>query len=216
MSRAALPPPLHPNPPRAADLLLDGLSLIFTEGRAAATPVLQRATARFAASDVPVEQVLRWGWLATAAAVYLWDFDSCHAIATRGVEYGRRSGALEVLVVSVNVLGQAVALSGEFAKSEQLIAEAIGIRDATGTRVGPYGALVLSALRGNEAQAAALIDDTIRDASAGGQGTAVQYAHWANAVLMNGLGRYDAAKPAAVAASDDTPELFVSMWALAS
>ncbi len=31
---------------------------------------------------------------------------------------------------------------------------------------------------------------------------------------MNGLGRYDEAIPAAVAASDDTPELFVSMWAL--
>ncbi len=150
--------------------------MVFTGGRAAASPVLERATASFADSDVPVEQVLRWGWLATAAAVYLWDFDSCLAIATRGVEYGRRSGALEVLVVSVNVLGQAVALAGEFAKSEQLIAEANAIRDATGTRVGPYSALVLSALRGNALKAAALIEGTIRDATAGGQGTAVQYA----------------------------------------
>ncbi len=214
VSRAALTAPASPDPPRAADLLLEGLSLIFTAGRAAATPVLQRATARFGATDVPLEQVLRWGWLATAAAVYLWDFDSCRAIATRGVEFGRRSGALEVLVVSANVLGQAVALAGEFAKSEQLIAEANAIRDATGTRVGPYSALVLSALRGNALKAAALIDGTIRDATAGGQGTAVQYAHWANAVVMNGLGRYDEAIPAAVAASDDTPELFVSMWAL--
>ncbi len=214
VSHAAQAAPASPNPPRAADLLLDGLSLIFTEGRAAATPVIQRAITDFAADDVPVEQVLRWGWLATAAAVYVWDFDSCLAIASRGVEYGRRSGALEVLVVSVNVLGQAVALSGDFSQAEKLIAEANAIRDATGTRVGPYGALVLSALRGNEAQAAPLIDGSIRDASAGGQGTAVQYANWANAVLMNGLGRYDEAIRAATAASDDTPELFVATWAL--
>ncbi len=31
---------------------------------------------------------------------------------------------------------------------------------------------------------------------------------------MNGLGRYDAALESAAAAADDTPELFVSAWAL--
>ena len=46
-----------------------------------------------------------------------------------------------------------------------------------------------------------------------GQGTAVQYAHWARSVLLNGLGRYDEALSAAQDASDDTPELFVSVWA---
>jgi DNA-binding CsgD family transcriptional regulator len=51
-------------------------------------------------------------------------------------------------------------------------------------------------------------------ATAGGQGTAVQYAHWANAVLMNGLGRYEEALAAAVEATGGTPELFVAMWAL--
>jgi len=42
----------------------------------------------------------------------------------------------------------------------------------------------------------------------------VQYAQWARAVVMNGLGRYEEALAAAVEASDDTPELFVSMWSL--
>ena len=32
---------------------------------------------------------------------------------------------------------------------------------------------------------------------------------------MNGLGRYEEALAAAVAASEDTPELFVAAWALA-
>jgi DNA-binding CsgD family transcriptional regulator len=200
--------------PRPSDLLLDGFSLVFTAGRDAAAPLLERAATAFAGTEVSVEEVLRWGWLATAAAVYLWDFDTCLAVATRGVELARDSGALEVLAVSVNVLTQAVALSGEFATASMLIAEADAVREATGTRVGPYGALVLAGLRGHESDVAELIDPAIADATRGGQGTAVQYARWAQATVMNGLGRYEEAATAAVLASDDTPELFVSMWSL--
>jgi DNA-binding NarL/FixJ family response regulator len=152
--------------------------------------------------------------LATAAAVYLWDFDTCLAVATRGAALARESGALEVLAVSVNVLTQAVALSGDFDSAALLIAEADAVTEATGTRVGPYGALVLAALRGHESEAAELITATIEHATRGGQGTAVQYAHWAKAVVMNGHGRYAEALQAAIEASDDTPELFVSMWSL--
>ena len=58
-----------------------------------------------------------------------------------------------------------------------------------------------------------MIDSTIAQCTAGGQGTAVQYAHWARSALLNGLGRPDEALAAAAEASDDTPELFVSVWA---
>jgi len=58
-----------------------------------------------------------------------------------------------------------------------------------------------------------LIEPTIEDFSAEGQGTAVQYARWARSVLLNGLGRYREAMASAQEASDDTPELFVSVWA---
>src|SRR5205085_4001000 len=95
-----------------------------------------------------------------------------------------------------------------------LIAEADTVREATGTRVAPYGALVLAAYRGREAEATPLIEATIREAAAGGQGTAVQYANWAHAVVLNGHGHYAEALEAASAASEDTPELFVSAWAL--
>jgi ATP/maltotriose-dependent transcriptional regulator MalT len=206
------PEPEHP--PRPCDLLLDGFARVFTEGRPAAAPVLQRAATAFAGDEVSVEEVLRWGWLATAAAVFVWDYDTCLAVSTRGVALAREAGALEVLVVAVNVLGQAAALGGDFATATLLIAEADAVTEATGTRVAPYGALVLAALRGEEPQASRLIGATIKDATLGGQGTAVQYAYWAKAVVMNGLGRYEEALAAAVAASDDTPELFVSMWTL--
>ena len=198
---------------RPSDLLLDGFSLVFTDGRSAATPVLQRAVAGFAGEAATAEEMLRWGWLATAAAVEVWDFDSCLAIATRGVRVARDSGALAFLTVAVNVLTQAVTLGGDFEEGAQLIAEADAAREATGTQVAPYGALVLAGLRGRES-ALSLIDGTIRDASAGGQGTAVQYARWAHAMLLNGVGRYHEALEPARDASEDTPELFVSDWAL--
>ena len=40
------------------------------------------------------------------------------------------------------------------------------------------------------------------------------YAHWAAAVLYNGLGRYADALAAARQASQDTPALFMAVWAL--
>ena len=38
-----------------------------------------------------------------------------------------------------------------------------------------------------------LIDATVANATAEGQGTAVQYAHWAKSVVLNAAGRYDEA-----------------------
>jgi DNA-binding CsgD family transcriptional regulator len=214
VSREARHAPRPAGEPRPSDLLLDGFALLFTDGRAEAAPVLQRAATGFASSEASLEEVLRWGWVATAAAVTVWDFETCLAIADHEVEVARDSGALAVLAVGLNVFAQAVALSGEFGKASLLIAEADAVTEATGTGVLPYGALVLAGLRGREAEASALIDATIAEAAAAGQGTAVQYARWASAILLNGLGRYDEALAAARDASDDAPELFVSAWAL--
>ena len=198
---------------RPSDVLLDGFSLAFTDGRSAAAPVLERAAIGYAGEDVSVEEALRWGWLATAAAVMVWDYDTCLEVATRGVQLAREAGALAVLAVSVNVMAQAVALGGDFGRAKLLVAEADNVTEATGARVAPYGALVLGGLQGRDAHASSLIDATIDEFTAGGQGTAVQYARWARSVLLNGLGRYREAMAAAKEASDDTPELFVSVWA---
>jgi ATP/maltotriose-dependent transcriptional regulator MalT len=114
----------------------------------------------------------------------------------------------------VNILGQVVAMGGDFAKAASLVAEAEAVNEATGAQVMPYAALVLAAFRGQDAEADSLIQRTITEATAGGQGTAVQEAHWAAAVVANADGRYEAALDAAKVASDDTPELVVSAWAL--
>jgi DNA-binding CsgD family transcriptional regulator len=213
VSREARAAPTPTEDSRPSDLLLDGFAIAFTDGRAPAAPVLGQAAAGFAASDVSSEEVLRWGWLATAAAVMVWDYETCLAVSTRGVEVAREAGALTVLAVSVNVMAQAVVLGGDFGRATALIAEADSVTDATGALVAPYGALVLAGLQGRAAEADGLIDATIEECTAGGQGTAVQYARWARSLLLNGLGRYEEAVAAAQEASDDTPELFVSVWA---
>ena len=206
--------PQAAEPARPSDLLLDGFSRLLTDGRRAATPFLQRASAGFAAENAPVEEVLRWGWLATVGAAVVWDYESCVAIGSRAVQLARDMGALTVLAVALNILTEAVAMGGEFGWAERLIAEAGAVTEATGTQVLQYGALFLRAFQGREADVSRLSEVTVRDATAGGQGTAIEFVDHARAVILNGLGRYREALRPAQDAADATPELVVAGWGL--
>ena len=57
--------------------------------------------------------------------------------------------------------------------------------------------LLLLAWRGHEAPALHAIESSLRDATARGEGRAIGLAHYATAVLYNGLGRYEDALAAA-------------------
>jgi DNA-binding CsgD family transcriptional regulator len=208
----ALPPPARP--PRLADLILDGLTQVVTGGPAAAAPTLRQAISAFAGADISIEEALRWGWLAQAAASALWDDDAWRAMLLRQVRLARDAGALDQLPIMLGALGTAVAWSGDFTEAASLIAEADAVCEATGSRAAPFAAMMLASLRGRDAEAAALIQDTIAQATAGGQGIAVAYAHWVAAILHNGLGRYEDALVPARQASEDTSALHISMWAL--
>jgi len=208
----ALPPPV--GTPRPVDLLLDGLALLILEGRAAAAATLLRAGRAFASDDISVEDCLRWGYLATAASNAVWDDDSTRAMSARQAQVVRDVGALAQLPVPLAALGTVTAWSGDFAGAAVLDAEADSVAAATGSHMAPYTTLRLLALRGREAEASALIANTIEQAAAGGQGMAATNAYWAAAVLHNGLGRYEEAASAARHATSNTFEPFVSMWAL--
>ena len=206
------PPPAQP--PYPSDLLLDGLALLISEGRTAAAPTLRRAVMAFRGEGMSVKKGLQWGVLASTAAVEIWDFESWDALISRQMELARDAGALAPLSIALNGEGIVVAWCGDLAAAARVIVEADAVTEATGTRIAPYGAMLLAALRGRKAEAWALIEAAIKDAAAGGEGLAVQFAHWATAVLYNGLGRYEDALAAAQQASDVTPELFISVWAL--
>src|SRR5208282_1328205 len=100
------------------------------------------------------------------------------------------------------------------AAAAALIAETDAVCAVTGAHSAPFTAMLMASLRGDHAAAAPLIEATIADAAATGQGIAATYAHWAAAILNNGLGRYQEAMAAAHYASQETPTLYMSMWAL--
>jgi DNA-binding CsgD family transcriptional regulator len=206
----ALPAPRRQ--PRPLDLLLDGFALLATDGYQAATPALQRAARALA--NLPVEDVLRWGFTATGASTATWDCEGFCAIAARNVQLVRDSGALAQLPLHLSSLGIARVWIGDFAGAASLIAEAESVAAATGSRSIPTAALRLRALQGREAETTALIAAIIQQAEEWGHGIAVTIAHWAAAVLYNGLGRYDEAASAARQATTNTFEPWVSMWAL--
>ena len=211
ISRAirALPPP--PGPPRPLDLLLDGLALLTLEGRTAGTPRLQQAAK--ALLEISVEDVLRWGWMATAASDAVWDNEDMLATAARMLQLVRDAGALAQLPIHLSAVALARAWIGDFAGAASLVAEIDSVVAATGSRMAPGAALRLRSLQGREAETSALIASTIEHAAAGGH-TIALYAHWAAAVLYNGLARYQEAAESARQATSSPFEVFVSVRAL--
>jgi DNA-binding CsgD family transcriptional regulator len=205
----ALPPP--PGPPHPLDLLLDGLALLTIEGRAAGTPTLQQAAK--ALLEISVEDVLRWGWMATAASDAVWDSEGMLATATRALQLVRAAGALAQLPIYLSAVALARAWIGDFAGAASLVAEIDSVVAATGSRFVPGAALRLRSLQGREAETSALIASTIQHAAAGGHAMGL-YAHWAAAVLYNGLARYQEATESARAATSSPFEVFVSVRAL--
>jgi DNA-binding CsgD family transcriptional regulator len=214
VSRAAKAAPKAQRPVAPSDLLLDGLATLIIDGRAAAASPLRRAVDAFRDEEISVQKGLQWAVLASTASVILWDFDSWEAIVTGQADRARAAGAYALLSIALHGQGLVVTWSGNFEAAATIIAEAAAVTEATGTRIAPYGAVLLAAFRGREAEAAAVIETTIEHANAGGEGLGIQFARWARAVLYNGLGRYNDALAAARLASDDTPQLFLAAWAL--
>jgi DNA-binding CsgD family transcriptional regulator len=207
-------PPTNGNP-RPVELLLDGLALLTTDGHVAALSSLQRAANEL--THIPLNDVLRWGWMATEASCLVWDLEGTREIAARQVQLIRDAGALAQLPLHLWQLGVATASLGDFAGAASLVAESDSVAAATGSQIAPYAALRLAALRGTEAQCSALIASAVEHAKVRGQGTAAIDAHWAAAVLNNGLGRYEEAKSAARQATTApglSPTVHSGLWAL--
>jgi DNA-binding CsgD family transcriptional regulator len=215
VSRAARLAPPSTRPSEPFDLLLDGLALLITDGRAAAAPALRRASRAFVAAETPAENSFRWTALPPIPAYVLWDDESWYAINALQLGLAREAGALARVPMGL-VTGAVIdAWSGEFAKAAEATAEADAIVAATGTGLAPYAAMLLAALQGRAPDGLTLIESAITEAGAVGQGFAVQWGEFVKAILFNGLGRYGEALVAARRASEDTLELFISSWALA-
>jgi DNA-binding CsgD family transcriptional regulator len=198
----ALPPPDQASGP--LDLLLEGLARLVTEGPAAAAPALRQAVSAFASADIPMSDRLQFGPMAQGAAIALWNEEGQRAILIRQIQLARTVGALDQLPIDLVALAIDDAWRGDFADASSLIAECDAVCEATGgSSVAPFAALFLGGLRGDEAKLVPLIQAILAAAEAGGYGGVVTGAHWAAAVLHNGLGRYADALTAAEKATRD-------------
>src|SRR5258708_6897609 len=208
---SAAPPRLHA--PGASDLLLDGLAAHYNEGYTAAVPILRRALIAF--GGMPADQELRWLSLAFTAAMHIWDDDRAEVLSKRYVERARKVGALIELPLALSRRVYVLLFAGELTAAAALVEEVQAATEATGTNFTPYAAMGLAALRGDEAEASALIEATVKDVPSRGEGLGITAAERANAVLNNGLGRYQKALAAAQRATTNDRELGFSNWALA-
>lgn len=195
------------------DLLLHGMSVLMTEGREAAAPALRRALGEFLVEDLPVDRGMRWSVIASCAALELWDFESRNRITTRQLQLAREAGALTPLAFGLNGSAITMALTGQFEAALRLCAEADAVNQAIGSRVPPFGAMLLAALRGRESAGFTLLEEATRRAGASGSGFGLQWAQWTGAMFLNGLRRYDEALDAAQRAWDAWPDWFVSIFA---
>jgi tetratricopeptide (TPR) repeat protein len=215
VAEAARAAPPSPRPARAPDLLLDGLAVLMTQGFAAGAPLLKRAVAAFRGIDVSTEEELRWLWLACHAAGLVWDYESWDVLSARLVKVSHEAGALTALPIAYNTRAGVHLFAGDFAHAASVVAEAESVTAATGSSIAPYGALALAALRGREAAAAVQIEIGATDVQRRGEGEGLSLSQWANAVLYNGLGRYEQALTAAQQACEDSRVQWFSNWAIA-
>jgi DNA-binding CsgD family transcriptional regulator len=200
--------------PRAADLLLDGLVLLITEGRAAGTPVLERALSGFRSEHLSGDESTRWLWLACQAAALLWDDETWDLLSARHVQLARDAGALTVLPLALCSRAGMQLHAGAVAAAASLIEEVDAVAAATGGRLGPYRALPLAAWQGQEARARELIEAATAEVVPRGEGIGLTVIQYCTSVLANGLGRHEDALAAAEQAGTDPHGLGFSTWAL--
>jgi DNA-binding CsgD family transcriptional regulator len=209
VAEAATTAPAPPAQPRHADLLLDGLVATYTQGYAAGVPEIRRVLQDLCAGDGPADASVdgttrRWLWLASRAALMIYDDELVFTLAERNVRLAREAGALAALPIALSFLANMSVLAGQQTRAADLIAEEAAITQVTGGMSLHFGRLALAAWNGQEAETAELHAVAVREATARGNGAEIATAQLALAVLHNGLGNY----AVALAAAEQACEFF--------
>jgi DNA-binding CsgD family transcriptional regulator len=213
-AEAAHSAPSPAQPPSATDLLLEGLVELFTAGYAAGAPILKLALAAFQSGEISDDEALRWTWLACRTAIDLWDYEIWDSLSLRLVKSTRDSGALAALPLALTLRMGLHLFAGDLRAVASLSAEVKAVSEATASQLAPYGALLLAAWQGREAEAIPVIEAAIEEVVPRGEALGLSAAQWATAVLYNGLGRYQAALEVAQQASERPEDLGFSNWSL--
>lgn len=188
-------------PPRATDLLLDGLAARFTRGYGAAVPMLRRALRACMHESDPGTHLAEWVVFVPTLAPELWDDDVWRRLTTHLIATSRTAGGLLNLPMALDYGAGFAVQAGQFGTAALLIEEATVLKDATGS-TPPLSPVELAAWRGDEGAATPLIDASIRLWTDRGEGRWISHGEYARAVLFNGLGRYREARTAAAIACE--------------
>jgi DNA-binding CsgD family transcriptional regulator len=201
----AAPPPRQP--PRPADLLLDGLTVLISDGHSAGVPMLQRALDAFRSEDLSDEEGLRWLWLACRTAIDLWDYETFGVLSSRLVALARRTGALAALQIALGLRMSFNLYAGNLSEAASLSHEQETVNEAIGSELAPYGTVLLIAWQGRETEAPEVFEASRKEVLSRGEGIGLTFTQWMTAVLNNGLGRYEKAVAAAEQASERPEDL---------
>ena len=197
--------------PTTAGLLLDAL-VALADDYDAAVPLCREALQKVSADKISPEERLRW-FQGGTVAFEVWDDESAYVLSQHHVQIARETGTLNELAPALNMHTPMLVFSGELSAAASAVAETQSIEEMTEIRTAPYGALVLEAWRGNPRETRALIERTLREATARGEGIGVATSEYARAVLCNGLGQYEEALVAACSASE-YQEVVAENWGL--
>ena len=162
VAKAVLAAPPAPPPPRAFDLLLDGLAQMICEGHDTGAPRLKQALRLLRDDEASAEEGVRWLWLAGRAGGWTWDYESWDVLSARQISLARDSGALIILPIALSIRAGARLLAGDLVAAASLVQEIVTFTEATGSRIVPYAALVVAAFRGRESEASELIEAGIK------------------------------------------------------
>jgi DNA-binding CsgD family transcriptional regulator len=214
VAEAARAAPRPSEPARVVDLLLDGLSMMITEGLPAGAATLKHGLNAFRRGPLSKEQEIHWLQLACRMAVDLWDDEAWDVLATRHVRLARDAGALSELPIALNTQIGVHLNAGELAAAAALVEEVDVVTEAIGSHIAPYGALGLAALKGRDTAAVELFDNSVKEVMRRGEGVGLSAIHWARAQLHNSQGRYEVALVAAEQATEYPREQLFSVWGL--
>ncbi len=215
LARAAQQAPLPPGGEQTArDLVLQAFAAL-TGDYAAAVPVGREALARLRDEQGTTAQGKRLMWQGSVLALELWDDEAAHALSHHQLMTVRRTGALSELPLALSSFIPVLVFRGELSAAADLVEEARSVQQAAGITETAYGALTYLAWRGEAAGTRQLVRQKLHEATSRHEGIGIAVCGYAQAVLCNGLGRYDEAVAAAVDACADPTELVVHNWGLA-
>jgi DNA-binding CsgD family transcriptional regulator len=190
VATAALAAPRPRGAPGPTDLFLEGVATEFTDGYAAAAPILKQALGAFCSRPLARTEQARCRFLAFRAACLLWDDESLDVLTRDHVQRAREAGALTELPLALTGSIFGAVLAGDLLAASSLVDELTAVCSVIGMAPPPYGPTAIAAWRGREGAALRLIEPAKTEAGARGERLGLGVAEWGSAVLFNGLRRH--------------------------